>query len=90
MDIVFTGKYWEMLADLIEADPSLEQEVIQSVKWFRNNPGDTRLNVHPLRRRMKGKWAFDITGDVRIVFEPQGKHRVRFLTIGGHEVVYGR
>lgn len=90
MEIVFSGKYWEMLADLIEEDSSLKGEVIQSVGWFRNNPNDTRLGVHPLKRRMKGKWAFDITGNIRIVFEPQGKHRVRFLTIGSHEVVYGR
>lgn len=90
MNIVFTGKYWEMLADLIEADPSLKEEVIQNVSWFRNNPSDTRLNNHPLGRRLKGKRAFNITGDIRIVFEPQGKHRVRFLTIGGHKDVYGK
>lgn len=90
MEIVFSGKYWEMLASLIEEDSSLKEQVIQCVGWFRKNPGDTRLGVHPLKRRMKGKWTFDITGDIRIVFEPQGKHRVRFLTIGGHKVVYGK
>lgn len=90
MEIVFSGKYWEMLSKLIEGEPSLKEQVIQSVGWFRKNTSDTRLGVHPLGKRMKGKWAFDITGDIRIVFEPQGKHRVRFLTIGGHKEVYGR
>ncbi len=39
---------------------------------------------------MKGKWAFSITDDIRIVYEWKTKNVVRFLAIGGHEKVYGR
>jgi len=37
---------------------------------------------------MKGKFAFSITDDIRIVYEWLGKSTVRFLAIGEHEKVY--
>ncbi len=37
---------------------------------------------------MKGKFAFSITGDMRIIYEWLGKNTVRFLAIGGHKKVY--
>ena len=37
---------------------------------------------------MKGKFAFSITNDIRIIYEWLGKNTVRFLAIGGHKKVY--
>jgi len=37
---------------------------------------------------MKGKWAFSVTDDIRIVYEWLGKTTVRFLAIGRHSKVY--
>ena len=62
----------------------------EKVKLFENNPHDTRLENHALRRRMKGKWAFSITNDIRIVYEWIGKGTVRFLAIGTHRQVYSK
>jgi len=67
---------------------SLLVEVNRKVKWFRKNPQDTRLKNHALRKRMRGKFAFWITSDIRIVYEWSGKNTVRFLAIGGHKEVY--
>lgn len=75
---------------LVEHNPSLRIEIDKRVVWFRKNPDDTRLRNHFLRKKMKGKFAFGITDDVRIVYESVGKNTVRFLAIGGHKVVYGR
>ena len=60
------------------------------IKRFRRNPKDTRLKVHALKKRMRGKWAFSVTHDMRIVFEWLGKSTVRFLAIGKHGDVYRR
>lgn len=60
------------------------------IKLFIINTEDTRLHSHALRKRMKGKFAFSITGDIRIVYEWLGKNTVRFLAIGGHNKVYNR
>lgn len=58
------------------------------VHWFRNNPNDTRLRNHKLHKDLKGKWAFSVTGEIRIVYEWIGKTTVRFLAIGTHQDVY--
>lgn len=90
IEIEFSGQYWNMLRELIAENPQVKELVVQKVSLFRKNLDDTRLRAHPLRKHMKGKWAFSITDDTRIVFELKGKHRVRFLAIGSHVAVYVR
>lgn len=88
--IDFTGRFNSMYSALLENKPELEGEVFKRVNWFKKRPDDQRLNNHALRKRMKGKWAFSITDDIRIVYEWKTKNVARFLAIGGHEKVYGR
>ena len=80
--------YIEDLANLLENDPELSKEVERRIEWFRKNKDDTRLDNHELDKKMKGNWAFSITGDIRIVYKWLGKKEVRFLAIGGHKKVY--
>ncbi len=86
--IQLSGKFDLMYRTLAEDNSPLKEEVARRIKWFKANPSDTRLNNHALRKRMKGKYAFSITEDIRIVYEWLGKNRVRFLAIGGHLQVY--
>lgn len=84
------GDFSEMLTELIDQDENLEQVINERIKWFQDNPQDTRLDNHELTKTMAGKWAFSITDDIRIVYEWLGKTTVRFLAIGGHQKVYNR
>jgi mRNA-degrading endonuclease YafQ of YafQ-DinJ toxin-antitoxin module len=77
-----------MRKDLLASQPSLEKVIFKKVKWFKTNPNDSRLKNHALKRRMKGKFSFSITDDIRIIYERMGKNTVRFLAIGGHSKVY--
>lgn len=86
--IVKSGGYVSMFNEI--KDPDLYLLILQKVKLFVNKPNDTRLDNHALRKRMKGKYAFSITDDIRIVYEWIGKKTVRFLAIGGHNKVYTR
>jgi mRNA-degrading endonuclease YafQ of YafQ-DinJ toxin-antitoxin module len=79
-----------MYSAVLENNSELEEEIIKRINWFRRRPDDERLENHALRKRMKGKWAFSITDDIRIVYEWKTKNVARFLAIGGHEKVYGR
>lgn len=88
LKIRFLGNYYKSLNQLLEEQPELSLEIDKRVKWFVNNPEDTRLDNHALRDDLEGKYAFDITGDIRIVYEWLGKTTVRFLAIGGHVEVY--
>ena len=83
-----TGKFDQMLKELVEQNRALINPVEEKILLFAKKPTDPRLKNHPLKRRLEGKWAFSITDDVRIVYEWQGKRIARFLAIGGHGKVY--
>lgn len=86
--VKFSGNFDKMYRNLVENDPALRDLIADSIQLFENNPDDTRLDNHPLTKRMRGKWAFSITNNIRIVYEMVGKQRVRFLVIGKHDEVY--
>lgn len=86
VDGYFNSSYRELLKDNI----SIGKEIEKRISWFRNNSDDSRLQNHALRKRMQGKFAFSITGDIRIIYEWLGRNTVRFLAIGGHKKVYTR
>lgn len=86
--ILESGNYLKMREGLLTEAPETEEEIRKSVKWFANNPDDTRLDNHSLARKMKGKWAFSVADDIRIVYRWIGKSTVRFLAIGPHQEVY--
>lgn len=90
--IINTGDFDLMYRQLIDEDEAmlLATLVFNKIELFKKNPDDTRLDSHPLTKRMEGKWAFSITDDVRIVYKWLSKTTVRFLAIGGHRKVYKR
>lgn len=90
LKIELRESYLTDLEDLLNDSPDLRERIELAVKLFRKNPDDTRLVNHALKRRMVGKWAFSVTGDIRVVYLPLGKNEVRFIAIGGHSKVYQR
>lgn len=90
LKVQIDGDFDSSYRELLEENRSIDKEIEKRVIWFRKNSDDSRLKNHALRKRMKGKFAFSITGDIRIVYEWLGKNAVRFLAIGGHKKVYTR
>ena len=88
VSILYGKKYRKNLQELIIEIPTIGSNVDQRVKWFRNNPPDTRLRNHSLHKKLEGKWAFSVTGDIRIIYKWVGTNTVRLLTIGRHKMVY--
>ncbi|OGM30214.1 hypothetical protein A2630_03255 [Candidatus Woesebacteria bacterium RIFCSPHIGHO2_01_FULL_44_10] len=88
--IKHAGEFDQLLDVIAKNDLEMFDLVNAKIKLFKKNPNDTRLDNHPLKRRMRGKWAFSITEDIRIVYIWQGEKRVRFLNIGPHSKVYSR
>ncbi|MBI2596376.1 type II toxin-antitoxin system mRNA interferase toxin, RelE/StbE family [Candidatus Daviesbacteria bacterium] len=86
--IKYARDYVPFLKTLLKESPGLEAVINEKVRLFERNPDDTRLHNHPLRKKMKGLWAFSINDDVRIVYKIAGKNTVSFLAIGGHIKVY--
>ena len=83
-----TGIFNRNLEYLLIDQPLLKSKITKAVDRFVRNPQDTRLELHPLKKRLKGKYAIGVTDDIRIVFEWLGKNSVRFLAIGPHYKIY--
>ncbi len=83
-----TGVYDKDIEELLFKTPDVDKEIEKRIIWFKKNPSDSRLRNHALRKRMKGKWAFSITDDIRVIYEWMGENTVRFLAIGKHPQVY--
>lgn len=66
--IEYTGAYEKTFRRLLEMNPSFREDIDSAVKRFCKNPKDTRLHTHSLKKRMRGKYAFSVTGDIRIIF----------------------
>ena len=47
------------------------------------------LNDHKLVGRLEGTKAFNITGDIRVIYVEVGKNHFIFLDIGTHPQIYG-
>jgi len=57
------------------------------VSDFQSGERGYPLNDHPLKGKLKGKRAFSIVGDVRVVYEDTDE-AIIFLDIGSHNQVY--
>lgn len=86
--ITFSSDFDKQYRTLVEEKNTLRETVLEKIQWFCKNPSDTRLENHSLKKRMRGKWAFSITDDIRIIYLWRGKNTARFLAIGSHEEVY--
>jgi len=88
LKIEYSGRFMDQYVNLVSEEETIKEFVAQAVKKFRNNPQDARLKNHSFHRRMKGKWAFSVTDDIRIIYQWLGKTTVRLLAIGHHSDVY--
>lgn len=86
--VTFAGEFDSMHDDLVVGDMPLRRLIFKKVELFKKNPNDSRLDNHPLKKKLRGKWSFSITDDIRIIYRLVGKNTVRFLVIGPHKKVY--
>ena len=63
MKIVRTGRFEDELKNLVELDVELTDDIKMAIKRFEKNPKDTRLRMHALKRRLRGKYAFSVNDD---------------------------
>jgi len=56
---------------------------------FLENPFHPLLNNHALHREYTGFRSINITGDIRVLYEPVGESVAYFITIGTHHELFG-
>lgn len=55
---------------------------------FCEDPAMPLLKNHHLTGSLKGKYAFSVSGDVRVIYRIIGKESILLLRIGTHNQVY--
>lgn len=80
----------QFLKSFEKLDRKLQMKIVTRVAIFEKNPLNSLLKNHPLQGSMKGKRAFSVTGDIRVIFEEYGHYTlVLMLDVGSHSQVYG-
>lgn len=57
---------------------------------FMSEPFHPILNNHPLHGEYFGYRSIDITGDLRVHYEPIGNDVALFMIVGTHHELYGK
>jgi addiction module RelE/StbE family toxin len=66
---------------------NMRNAYVARVTAFQAGKHGQPLNDHALKGDMKGKRAFSIAGDVRVVYE-ETEEAIIFLDVGSHKQVY--
>jgi addiction module RelE/StbE family toxin len=69
--------------------PKIQTKFYQQLVLFQQNKTDKQLNNHALTGKYLGYRSFDVTGDVRTIFEEIDKETIMLANIGTHSQLYG-
>ena len=64
----------------------LKLKAIEKERIFRSNYFDSRLKTHKLSGKLKGRWAFSIDFQTRIIFSMVNPELFYFHSIGRHDI----
>ena len=66
--------------------PALQKEVKIKIGLFKDRKNHKILEVHKLKGRLSGFYAFSVNYKDRIVFEYASKDEAVLLAVGDHEI----
>jgi addiction module RelE/StbE family toxin len=83
MNIAYTPQFLRMLRKL---ELSLQEEAIEKIELFENDPTHSQLKAHKLKGKLKNRYSFSVNYQTRIIYTYLSKNEVAFLAIGDHDV----
>ncbi len=69
--------------------PKLQAKFYYQLALFQRNKTDKQLNNHALTGEYLGYRSFDVTGDIRTIFEEIDVETIKLVNIGTHSQLYG-
>jgi len=70
--------------------PKLQRIFAVRLQLFLDSPFDDRLRTHKLSGKYDGRGSFNVTGDIRAIFDDEADEHVLILVaIGTHSELYG-
>lgn len=85
MTIRYSRKF---IKQLKKQPAKIQQAFYLRLELFREDPLDPILRQHPLKGKLKGSYSIDVTGDVRAIYEIEGKQMYLYIMIGSHSQLY--
>lgn len=81
----------EFISKVKKANVLIRKSFREKISIFQNNPTDSTLNNHFLKRNYQGFRSIDITNDWRAIYieKTEGLGRVAyFVALGTHDMLY--
>ena len=85
MEIILHKKFKKKFKKL---SPKIKRNYYEKVEIFLKDPFSQILNNHSVDYIYPGWRSVNITGDYRVLFEPQNDDIVSFMKIGTHSELY--
>jgi len=67
----------------------VKKQFRKRIEAFLSDMYDPSLNTHKLSGELQDLWSFNVTGDIRVIFDKSPKDVVLFVAIGSHSELYG-
>ena len=64
----------------------LQDEVMEKITLFAEQPQSPSLRVHKLKGQLKGFWSFSVNYRYRIVFFFEAKGKAALVMVGDHSI----
>ena len=68
--------------------PKIQKEFALRITLFLNDIYNPILNTHKLSGKLKDLWSFNVTGDIRVIFDKSFPDMVLLEAIGSHSELY--
>jgi mRNA-degrading endonuclease YafQ of YafQ-DinJ toxin-antitoxin module len=66
----------------------VQQEFASRIALFLEDIHNPKLNTHKLSGKLKELWSFNVSGDIRIIFDMTYNDMVVLEAIGSHSELY--
>lgn len=67
----------------------IQQEFAKRIELFITERNHHLLKTHKLSGNLRGLWSFNVTADIRVVFDTSYDGVIILVAIGSHSELYG-
>ena len=85
MIIITSSKFDKQFKKLPQ---KIKNEFQLRIEVFIDDINDQILNTHKLSGKLKNLWSFNVSGDIRVIFDRNQRDVTMLVAIGSHSELY--
>jgi len=66
----------------------IQKEFAKRIELFILDIYNPLLSTHKLSGKLKSRWSFNVSGDIRVVFDKDSNETIILIAIGSHSELY--